>query len=364
MAEQDDWELVEHKALAQRTIDELTPLKEKLSKICARQIEELNQTDKDIEFAPNFSVACELYNKSEKLTEELKSSLLKLSKIKTLIMRNEQRKEYISKILSGEGIYNEQVDKKKLDEIEKSQQNEIDLESVGLNCGSKTKRYLGGNLLTFEGEKFDLSLPENIALIKSVDEKSLHKIVFTFPECVSSAGAELLSVTRIKKLLLKEIASYAYDEAKQKSYSEINKDFGGLLSFRKQIPADVESFVVGVMNMFDCQVKQYLLERFSFKKNEINEALKCNENSELIPENKLKVQKAEENETLSAVNDELKYDETVQQPEAEPLSEPENNLQPVEQADDEENSEEILEDVQDVLKSLGIDLNVDDEEGN
>ena len=75
----------------------------------------------------------------------------------------------------------------------------------------------------------------------------------------------------------------AIDETKKKDIKQVNKELGSLLEFKTEITKTPEDYVAGVANMFNSMIKAHLLANNPEKADQINDKLKCNEKSELIP---------------------------------------------------------------------------------
>jgi len=114
----------------------------------------------------------------------------------------------------------------------------------------------------------------------------LCKIVTLFPKCTSTISDDMLLDVRFKHNILKAITAYVSEEVKTKSIRDINKELGGLLSFKTEITENVPDYIAGVQNLFDVSGKQEALKQFPEKEDMITDKLKCNEKSELLPPSK------------------------------------------------------------------------------
>ena len=88
---------------------------------------------------------------------------------------------------------------------------------------------------------------------------------------------------RLKQNFLKAVATYASEESDNMTMGQINKKLGGLLNFKTQITRNVTDFIAGVQNTLDVIGKQEILKMNPMLADEINDKLKCNEASELLP---------------------------------------------------------------------------------
>lgn len=287
MVQFEDKDLIMQKALASAVIAELLPASEKLKKKCEKQVSEINEIERKLQNAENFGQVDEFFKTSQTKRESFVKVLAFRDRIEKIIKRNKIRVEHFDKIFKASGIYNESFDKKEFEEIEKLNLENLTEKSVGIDGENfKVQKFFAGTVFTFVAGKLDFSVEENKNILKSADETVIHEIVSTFPESVATITADVLADYMVKRKILKEITAYVYDEAKRKDFREINKSLGSLLSFRKEIPDSLETYVVGVQNMFNVMVKQFLKVTFPSRAEDIERALKCNPDSELIPEEK------------------------------------------------------------------------------
>ncbi len=312
MVEFEDKDLITQKELANMTIAELLPAYEKLNKICEKKALQIETIENKLMTAESFGKIDTYSKESDALREDLLGFLAIKDRVSKIIKRNEGRVKYFSKILSDAGIYNETVDKKEISSLENQNIENINEINTGISSrlNGEVKKFYAGTVYTFVNGKLDFRNPENKSILMSADEATVHNFVSKFPESVATIEADVLVYSKIKRMLLKEITAYVYDEDKNKNFREINKSLGNLLSFRKEIPDSLETYVAGVQNMFNVLVKNFLKENFPSKESEIEKNLKCNDKSELIPEERKfkKIEEiAEENVTHTATSDELEY---------------------------------------------------------
>ncbi len=343
MTEFDSKELILHKALAEKLVAELTPVLKKLSGNCDSYISKINDAETKLEQTSDITYINEYSRISETQRNKLVEQLILLDRVQKLMDRNKERVDYLTNILSSDGIYNFNVDNKLIKKIEDENTKKISIETIGLagELAGVKKCYTIGKLFYFKNGKLDFSLDENKNILKKLDSSDIHKLISYYPESVSTIEADSLVDIAFKQNLLKEIASFVYEEGRRKSFTEINKELGNLLRFSTEIPNSLESYIVGVQNMFNAMVFCYLTSRHPSKSELISNKLKCNLNSELIPEGKLiyvqNEEKENENVVLKAYNDDLNYDN-----------------QDAENSDDDkiENADETAE----ILALLGIDV--------
>lgn len=287
----DDEEYFLFKSLSNSVIAGVSPALDKLAKQCEKIILEIEEIDKKLEKAES---GAEI-NEFSKISQTKRSELIRLLAIKNrismLIKRNKARVSYIEKILKSAGIYNEAFDKKKISEIEKQEAENISEDTLNLNVYEQSgdeleSKFFEGEIITLFNGKLNFSLPENKDVLARADEEYMSKIVKTFPASMSTVTVDMLANTTVKKRVLKAIATYVIDETRKKDIKQVNKELGNLLEFKTEITATAEDYVAGVTNMFNVQVKSYLLENSPEKAEEIKGKLKCNEKSELIPESK------------------------------------------------------------------------------
>jgi hypothetical protein len=63
--------------------------------------------------------------------------------------------------------------------------------------------------------------------------------------------------------------------------TEINKELGNLLSFKKEYTENAVDYIAGVQNLFEVQVKQNIMEQFPERSGEIYSKLKHFSNKDL-----------------------------------------------------------------------------------
>lgn len=287
----DDEEYFLLKNLSNSVVNGISPALERLSKQCEKLIQEVEIADKNLEQAES---GAEI-NEYSKISESKRKELIRLLAIKNrlamLVQRNKARVRYIENILKNAGIYNEAFDKKKISEIERQEMENISEDTLNLNIVEQTgeeieNKFFEGEIITLKNDKLDFSLPENKAILTGTDDDYMSKIVKTYPDSVATIPVDMLANTTIKKRVLKAIATYVIDEIRKKDIKQVNKELGNLLEFKTEITATAEDYIAGVTNMFNVQIKAYLLEGSPEQADEIKNKLKCNEKSELIPESK------------------------------------------------------------------------------
>ena len=287
----DDEEYFLFKSLSNSVIAGVSPALDKLAKQCEKLILEIEEIDRRLEKAETGAEINELSKVSQEKRKELIKLLAIKNRIAMLIKRNKSRISYIEKILKNAGIYNEAFDKKKISEVEKQESENISEDTLNLNVYESTgdeleSKFFEGEIIALFNGKLNFSLPENKEVLAHADDEYMSKIIKTFPDSVSTITVDTLSNTTVKKRALKAIATYVIDETRKKDIKQVNKELGNLLEFKTEITATAEDYVAGVTNMFNAQVKAYLLENSPEKAEEIKGKLKCNEKSELIPESK------------------------------------------------------------------------------
>ena len=213
------------------------------------------------------------------------------NRVELLLNRNKGRIDYFDGRLKLAGIYNEnQYDKKNVAKMESAEKGNISEYSLGLNSainGHEKLRYVLGELLLFVDGKLDFSLDFNRKLLKTMSLETLTKIIEAFPSAAATVPEIMLLDVRVKQNLLKAIASYVSDGVKSKSIKTINKELGGLLSFKTEITKNTTDYIAGVQNLFDVLSKHKLIAKHPELKEEVQSKLKCNEKSELLPQSKV-----------------------------------------------------------------------------
>lgn len=285
----DEFDYVFHKAVAEDIINGIEPIIKKLTVATDKLVAKFFAVEQKIMVENNTKKINKLNETAENLKNELISAFCVKSRLDLIVHRNRERVKYLSDKLKEAGIYYNKIDKKRLAEIKKEYKSKISESSLNLNQNNSENnvvlKNINGELLLFVNGKLDLSRRENVDILANASEEFVLKIVSVYPESVSTILPEALMNTAFKKKILKAVASYAMN-GKETSVKNINNSLGNLLSFKVEIPQDMEGYVAGVQNMFNVVVKQEMIEKNPDKAREINRKLKCNERSELIPASK------------------------------------------------------------------------------
>lgn len=233
------------------------------------------------------------FEKLYKTTEESMISVFALkNRIQVLIQRCEDRLAFINGKLKESGIYNDKIDKKEMLEIQKKYVDYISIESLNLNQNAKDGsiyKLINGEIYKFMYGKLSFEDEFNQRVLLGLESAEIGKIIELFPYSVSTIPVDFMLNTAIKRKILKEITGYVVEESKTKSIKDINKNLGSLLSFKSEYTENAVDYIAGVQNLYDVQIKQVLMENLPEKSEEINEKLKCNEKSELIPPSKINI---------------------------------------------------------------------------
>lgn len=280
------------KALSSQIVSGLSAALEKVTKQCENLIILIEDIDKKLEAAETGFEINQFSKSSLEKRDELIRLLAIKNRIERIIQRNQERQNYINKIIKDAGIYNEAFDKKKIAVIEKQESNSISAETLNLNMIDENNNplnfeFLEGEILKIQNGKVDFADETNRAVLLQENDEFILSVIKIHPECVSTIPVDLLVNTTLKKNVLKALATYVVDETKKKDIKQVNKKLGNLLEFKTEITATAEDYIAGVTNMFNVQIKQFLMENAGpEKKVQIEGKLKCNEKSELIPESK------------------------------------------------------------------------------
>ena len=306
----EDSEIVVQKALALKNATSLKVVFQKLSRLAEKlslQLFEAEEILKNSKNAQDVSVnSKDLKLKQQKLI----LSLALKNRVKMLLVRNFERVEYFSEKLKASGIYEERFDKKTLIELEKKEINNVSAATLNINPeanGSTKMKFVFGECLLFENGKINFSNEHNREVLNKLSPEALTKIIENYPHAASTVAVDDLLNLKIKKNLLRAIASFVSEQLKSKSVKDVNNELGGLLSFKTEITRNASDYMAGVQNLFDVMTKNKLIQKHPEKAVEIGGKLKCNEHSELLPPSKIQavlsdglageVQKTEEQES-------------------------------------------------------------------
>lgn len=285
----DDSDLILQKALANKLLQEMSSAEARINKISDKIVADIAETERKLEDAAD---VIQVATYSKELKEKQASLVTTLSikdRIDCIIAKNKERVAYLSKQLSDAGIYDEKHSKQTLADMEKQNKNSISENALNLNkIGGKRhlKRYFEGEILTFVDGELDFSLPENLKVAKECDPETLTKIIMAYPRCATTVPDSAFLDVRFKQNFLKSIATFASEESKKMTIGQVNKKLGGLLNFKTQITRNVTDYIAGVQNLLDVVCKQQIAKKNPAMIAEINDKLKCNEASELLPASK------------------------------------------------------------------------------
>lgn len=304
-------EIICHKELANRNIADFSPAVEKLNKICYKIALKIDEYDKKAATSDDVREVGK-YSKLSSLERENLLKVLPLKyKIETIVKKNAKRKQYFEGILSNLGIYNDKTDPKQIDACEKENLKSLSSEDLGLDRGDVKLKYFGGVLLEFDENGLNWASEKNKEVLLGADEKLLHEIVEKFSESVKTVSSDMLLNTKFKVRLLKEITGFVFDRMNNFSIKQINEKLGNLLRFKTQITDSLDSFVAGVQNLFDVMVLDYLIDCYPERREEFEQNLKCNTESELLPLEILQRHRAEKQQVQESLDDESDSSEEV-----------------------------------------------------
>jgi hypothetical protein len=285
----DDSDLILQKALANKLLQDMSSAEARINKISDKIVADIAETERKLEESTD---VVQVATYSKELKEKQASLVTTLSikdRIDGIIAKNKERVAYLSKQLSDAGIYDEKHSKQVLADMEKQNKNNISEDALNLNkIGGKkhTKRFFEGEILTFVDGELNFSLPENLEVAKTCAPETLTKIIMAYPTCAATIPDGAFLDVRFKQNFLKSIATFAAEESKNMTIGQVNKKLGGLLNFKTQITRNVTDYIAGVQNMLDVVCKQQISKKNPAMLNEINDKLKCNGASELLPASK------------------------------------------------------------------------------
>lgn len=285
----DEFDYVFHKAVAEEIINGFAPVVKKLTATTNKLVAKLFVVEQKIINEKDTQRINKWNEIADRLNEELISICCVKSRLELILGRNQARIKHLTEKLKEAGIYYNKLDKKRLAEVKKDYKEKISESSLNLNQNNSENnvvlKNINGELLLFVNGKLDLSRSENVEVLTNASDEFVFKVVNLYPEAVNTILPEALMNTVFKKKILKAVASYAMN-GKETSVKNVNNSLGNLLSFKVEIPQDMEGYVAGVKNMFNVVVKQAMMQQHPDKVKDINKKLKCNEKSELIPASK------------------------------------------------------------------------------
>ena len=307
-------DLIMHKALAEEERKAIAKLFSRLEKKCFSMykkyvvIERLYTNTTDIAKLSKFS---KLYKDTE---ASMISTFALKNRLGILIKRSEDRIAFFNERLKEAGIYNDKIDKKDYNDIIKNNEASVSEESININQNAEdgaVYKFINGEVYLFRDGKLNFQEEFNKAVLLKLGASELGKIISLFPDSVATLPVEVIVNTTLKQRILKEIASFVIEEAKTKSITEVNKELGNLLSFKKEFTENAVDYIAGVQNLFEVQVKQNIMEQFPERNGEIYSKLKCNEKSELIPPSKINIAVFADGIASAIVRDEAEESEEL-----------------------------------------------------
>ena len=344
-------ELMLQKALAQKIITELTPILEKVTKLAQKTVAEYSKVELTLlesQDQQSIMMNTKLLNN---LQPKLIFSLALKNSIEKLIRKNTKRADFVNKKLLAVGLVEDNFNKKQLAEFEESQIDQIDDDIIGVNKRNFEYRYVCENLFLFRNGKIDFSFAHNAEVLKSLAFDDIVSIVSQYPSCISTIPSEMFFDIKLKKNILKAVASYASDNSDKKSMEQINAELGNLLNFSTKTTPNVESFMAEVENVCNVSVRSELLNKMPMKTDVIISKLNCNEKSEFVPSSKKvpilsggiagDVQKTEEQES-----EELRIEQEKQNQLNDLINNMYNSILEQEEVLKQSEAEEIKEDLQ------------------
>lgn len=285
----DEFDYVFHKALANSVVNDCAPLVKKVSTIADKLMDKLFAVKQKIQQQKDSKKINILSQEYDELKDKLINVLCVKDRLQLIIKRNNERETFLNDKIQSAGIYVNKFDKKKAQEIKNEYKEKVTEEKLNINQNNSLNNVVlknfKGELLVFVNGKLDLSREENVEILSKASQEFVIQIINEYPESVNTILPNNLLNVGFKKKISKAIASYVMN-GKEDSVREINKKMGNLLSFKTEIPKDPESYVAGVLNMFNFMVKQHLIISNSENESEIHRKLKCNDKSELIPASK------------------------------------------------------------------------------
>ncbi|MBQ8451195.1 MAG: hypothetical protein IJ538_00220 [Clostridia bacterium] len=281
----DEQQLINFKKLSSDIVCDLEKPMEKVLKDCNLLAQKLDEVEKKAAATESLKEIAVLEKKADSIRKELLKKCSTLNRMKKIKTRNENRSAFFDETLKQMGIYKNIPDKKFVSKIESGK---VDFGEAEINLNEELGelKFYSGERIKFDGLKIDWSDSFNKEIVISLSDSMLGQILHTNPESVSTISAESLLNTKFKQRLLKQITAFVTDNAKRMTITEINKKLGNLLAFKTEIPENAESYIAGVKNSFNVQVKSYLLFHYPSLQEDISK-LKCNERSELVPEEKI-----------------------------------------------------------------------------
>ena len=289
MSKFDENESVVYKRLAQEIIKELKPISLKLQAKIKKAVHAYNMIKNKFLSCSNLD-ELEFYSHKLKIWQDsINKSFAVLDRLDIIIERNESRIKFLQEKCDAMGIYNDKVESKTLQEMIIKEQKNITTDALNLNQyarGSGFSLFFDGEVLSFRDGKIDFKDNSTISVLKEASQEYIGKIINRFPFAVSSIPDEVFAHSSTKNKILKECIIYASNQSKGQSLKNINMALGNLLSKADKINS-LEQFAQELKNLFNISAKKHLKQLLPNKAEEIDDKLRCNEQSEFLPPSKI-----------------------------------------------------------------------------
>ena len=282
--EKENQVLVNQKYMMKMVLKDLEKPLFSVTKTCGKLAKKLRQIDENIRNAKQVEDIYAFSKDFKKVEAELIFSLALRDRLLVIKNRNEKRLALADGIFNSEGVYTQEPNKGEIEKTLKEVQN-VNENSINLNCGlsgDERNVLFDGNVWVMEGSKLNLSDARNHEAFLAIDENQLENLMKLDSKCLSTLDDIMLLNVGLKKKILHEIAIFVIENLEKCSMSEINEKLGDLLSLKKEVPRDADSYVAGVQNLYAIIEKHMLLKIYPWLSDKISK-LECNENSELIP---------------------------------------------------------------------------------
>ncbi len=282
--EKENQVLVNQKCMMKMVLKDIEKPLFRVTKTCEKLAKKLSQIDESIRNAKQVEDIYAFSKDFKKVEAELISSLALRDRLLVIKNRNEKRLAFADVIFNSEGVYTQEPNKGEIEKILKEAQ-DANENSINLNCGlsgDERNVLFDGNVWVMEGSKLNLSDSRNHEAFLAIDENQLENLMKLDSKCLSTLDYIMLLNVGLKKKILHEIAIFVIENLEKCSMSEINEKLGDLLSLKKEVPRDADSYVAGVQNLYAVIEKHMLLKNYPSLGDKISK-LECNENSELIP---------------------------------------------------------------------------------
>lgn len=279
--------LVIHKAISNNLIAELELFLSKYEKTLTKIVEEYSAYENIIKKSTDLNLIYENSKKMDKMKESLIFHLVIKKRILRIIEKNKKRIEFFNAKISEDKIPTFDYNAKQIAKFVADQKIELSNENISLKSSDEKEfdlMYFSGKLLRLKNGELDLRLKNNYNILYYMEDKEFNMIIHRFPNILNTITPSQLMDTRFKFRVFESIIGLVEQLLKTKTPFEVNEILGNPLLIKKDSQIDIQKFIIELDNLLNVKVMKYLIEKNPNEKDFISEKLKCDLDSEFLPD--------------------------------------------------------------------------------